>query len=58
MPPTTEPLGRHCLDQTFVWILADDKERQSLPRTPAPGTCYGRSSNIPLRGRGICRATA
>jgi hypothetical protein len=37
MSPTAEPLGRHSLDQTFVWILADDKERQSLPRTPAQG---------------------
>jgi hypothetical protein len=37
MPPTTEPLGRHSLDQTFVWILADEKVRQSLPRTPAQG---------------------
>jgi hypothetical protein len=28
MPPTTEPLSRNSLDETFVGILADEKERQ------------------------------
>jgi hypothetical protein len=27
MPPTTEPFSRNSLDEPFVWILADEKER-------------------------------
>jgi hypothetical protein len=27
-PQTTEPLSRNSLDETFVWIVADEKEQQ------------------------------
>jgi hypothetical protein len=37
MPPTTEPLSRNALDETFVWILAYEKERRAL-RTQSKGT--------------------
>jgi hypothetical protein len=30
MPPTTEPISRNFLDETFVWILTDEKDRQAL----------------------------
>ena len=30
MPPTTEHLSRSFLDETFVWFLTDEKERQAL----------------------------
>jgi hypothetical protein len=53
MPPTTEPLSRNLLDETFVWILADEKERQALRTHSSPGTCYGRSTSIPLRAPGF-----
>jgi hypothetical protein len=29
-PPTTEPLSRNFLDETFVWILTDEKKWQAL----------------------------
>ena len=64
-PPTTEPLSRNSLDETIVSIRADEKERekeqkeqQARGRTPRPETCYGPSSNIPLRPRGNCRSQA
>jgi hypothetical protein len=57
MPPTTDPLSRNFLDETFVWILADnkerEKERQALWTHTGPETCYGPSSNIPFRARGM-----
>jgi hypothetical protein len=56
MPPTTGPLSRNFLDETFVRILTDEQERQALWTNTSPGTCYGRNSNIPLHARGICRA--
>ena len=28
MPPTTEPISRNSLDETIVWIRADEKERE------------------------------
>jgi hypothetical protein len=30
MPPTTEPISRNFLDEMFVWILTDEKERLAL----------------------------
>jgi hypothetical protein len=30
MPPTTEPVSRNFLDATFVWMLADQKQRLAL----------------------------
>jgi hypothetical protein len=55
MPPTTDPLSRNYLEETFVWIIADKKEREKerhAPRTQtALGTCCGPSLNIPLRPR-------
>jgi hypothetical protein len=28
IPPTAEPLNRNSRDETFVWILAGEKERE------------------------------
>jgi hypothetical protein len=36
MPPTTEPLSRNLLDETFVRILTDEKERQERPTHARP----------------------
>ena len=44
MPPTTEPLSRNFLEETFFWIPADEKERQAVRAHISPGTRYGRSS--------------
>ena len=49
MPPTTEPLSRNFLDETFFWILADKKVRQALRAHNSPRTPYGRSSNTQFR---------
>jgi hypothetical protein len=42
MSPTTEPFCRNFLDETFVWILTDEKEWQALrshtTRTDLPPT--------------------
>jgi hypothetical protein len=46
-------LGRNSLEEEFVWILADEKERQSVLTPNSPGTRYGRSSNTQFRGRGF-----
>jgi hypothetical protein len=35
-----------------------EKERRALRSDTGPGTCYGPSSNIPLRPRGNCRSQA
>jgi hypothetical protein len=43
MPPTTALLSRNSLDETFVLILADDKERQALRTHTSPRTCYCRA---------------
>jgi hypothetical protein len=40
MPPFTALLSRNSLDETFVLILTDDKERQALRTHTSPGTCY------------------
>jgi hypothetical protein len=45
IPPTTKPLSRIFLDETFFWILADEKERQAVRAHNCPGTRYGWSSN-------------
>jgi hypothetical protein len=44
MPPTTEPLSRNFLDETIVWILADEKKRQAVRAHNSPRTRYGRST--------------
>jgi hypothetical protein len=38
MPPTTEPLSRNFLDETFFWSPADQKERQAVQAHRSPGT--------------------
>jgi hypothetical protein len=55
MPPTTEPLRGDSHAETLVWTLADEKERQARRTHNSRGTCYGPSSNIPLRAQEICR---
>ncbi|HEX3447689.1 MAG TPA: hypothetical protein VHS97_05520 [Isosphaeraceae bacterium] len=35
-PPTTEPFSRNSLDATFVWMLADQKERQCAADVQRP----------------------
>jgi hypothetical protein len=52
MFPTTEPVSRNSLDETFVSIVVDEKERPVLRAHTGPGTCYARSSNIPLPAGG------
>jgi hypothetical protein len=59
VPTTAERISRNFLDETIVWILADEKERekeqkerQALGTQTGPETCYGPSSNVPLRPRG------
>jgi hypothetical protein len=42
MPPTSEPISRIFLDDTFVWILSDEKERQAL-------RSHTRPTDLPLR---------
>jgi len=51
-------LRRSFLGETFVWIVAVEKERQVLRTHSGAGICFGRRSNIPIRARGICRAHA
>jgi hypothetical protein len=58
MPPTPEPLGRIFLDETIVWIRADERERPALRTCIGAETCCGRSSNTLLRARGNCRSEA
>jgi hypothetical protein len=53
MPPTTEPLSRIFLDETFFWTRADEKERQAVRAHNSSGTRYGRSSNTQFRTRGF-----
>ena len=40
MPPFTERFSRYSRNETFVLILADDKERQALRTHTSPRTCY------------------
>lgn len=59
MPPTTEPLSRDFPRRGVLrWVIADEKERPALWTHTSPRTCYGRSSTVPLRARGIWRAQA
>jgi hypothetical protein len=61
--PTPEPLSRNFLDETFVWILPDEKERQALRShtrpTDLPPTelehCASRSGDLP--GASIARGS-
>jgi hypothetical protein len=45
LPPTAEPVSQNFLDETFFWILADEKERQALRAHNSLETRAGRSSN-------------
>jgi hypothetical protein len=45
MPPTTEPLSRILLDETFFWTSDDEKERQAFRAHNIPCTRYSWSSN-------------
>jgi hypothetical protein len=40
MPPFTALVSRNSLDETFVLILADDKDRQALRTHTSPRTCF------------------
>jgi hypothetical protein len=53
MPPTTEPLGRIFVDETFLWTRADEKERQAVRAHNSPGTRYGWSSKTQIRAQGF-----
>jgi hypothetical protein len=53
MPPTTEPLSRDFLDETFFWIPADEHERRAVRAHNSPGTRYRLSLNTQFRVRGF-----
>jgi hypothetical protein len=36
MLPTTDPLSRNSLDETYLWILADEKKRQGAADAHPP----------------------
>jgi hypothetical protein len=62
MPAATGFLSRNFLDEPFVWILVDEKERekerQALWTYTGPEAFYGPSSNIPFRARANYRSQA
>ncbi len=62
MPPTTDPFSRNFLDEQFVWMIADkkerEKERQAVWTHTGPETSYGPGSDFQFRARGYCRSQA
>ena len=57
MPPTTDPFSRNFLDEQFVWMIADkkerEKERQAVWTHTGPETSYGPGSDFQFRAGGI-----
>jgi hypothetical protein len=53
MPPTTEPLSRNFLDETFFGISDDEKDQQAVRAHNSPGTRSGQSSNTHFGARGF-----
>ncbi len=57
MPQTTEPLSRNFLDETVLWIVAAEQEREAMRTHTSPATRLGRSSNTQFCGRGFAEPT-
>ncbi len=57
MPLTTEPCSGNFFDETVLWIVAAEQEREAMRTHTSPRARHGRSSNTQFRARGFGEST-